>query len=95
MACCECRIGGKGTGLDDRVVRQEVEVRNRCEDPVDAHTAGLVRGDRAGPPGHVEAVECRERAWRGKLRQSVELLAGTALQVSREEEGPPGLSLEP
>ena len=94
MARGECRIGGKGTGLDDRVVGQEVQVCNRREDPVDADAAGLVRRDRAGPPRHLEAVERGECTRRRKLREPVELLAGAALQVRREEEGPAGLTFK-
>ncbi len=83
-------IVAERAGLDDRILRQHVEVGHRREDPVDPDRPRLLGGHRPGPPGDVGIVQRGERERRRKLGEPLDLLPRAALEVRRDQQRPLG-----
>ena len=81
-----CGVRAKSPRLDDRVLREQVEIGHRGEHPIDSHGASFLGGYRTGPTDHRCVLQRRERRGRRKFSEAVDLLACPPLQVRSDQQ---------
>ncbi len=85
------RVISEAPGADDRVGALQVQIQNRCQDPVESEAARFMARDPGGLPHcHLRLWMASQRSGRRKRRTPGELLPGAALQIGREPERSPG-----